>query len=262
MSQGAGTAAPGNLPVFGVFADALALAARNSTRLLIWSAPVGLTGLAAVGAAALLGGAPPAFLSAMACAALGLGVLASAFSVRVHRMLLLPLEPLLSFSGQFSSPFTWRYFRGALALTLLAVVPAGLGAAGALAGAAAGLGPPWDFLLAALLPCLTVQAFMAPLQLVHMTGLSLRAGGSWRASVALARGNLRRLCAVNLLCAGFCILVALFAGWLVGMAFEDGPQGLLELLTLAVGFPAQLVLFTCLQAACYGRLARLTSPGA
>jgi len=262
VSEGAGQAGPGSLPVFGVFAVALALAARNSARLLIWSVPVGLTGLSAVGAAALLGGTPQAFLATMACAALGLGVLFCAFSVRVHRMLLLPFEPVLSFSGQFSSPFTWRYFRGALAVALLAAVPAGFGAAVALAGASAGLGPPLDFLLAALLPCLAAQAFMAPLQLIHLTGLSLRAGGSWRASMAIARGNVHRLCAVNLLCAGFFILVTLFAGWLVGMAFKDGPQGLLELFTLAVGFPAQMVLFTCLQAVCYGRLAPAAHPDA
>jgi len=254
VNEGAGPEPARTLPVFGVFAEALVLSARNSARMFVWTLPVGVAGVLGVGAAVLLREVPFASLAALCAAAAYLVVLACAFSVRVHRMLLVPGERPVPFGGQFFTASTWRYVRGSLVVALMAVIPMALGVAAASFASDAGLGFPLNAILAATLPYLAAQAVIAPRQILYLTDLSLRSRGSWAASTAMARGFHWRLRGVNLLGAGFSLVVTLFAGWLVGMAFAEGPQWALEFLTLAMGLPAQLVCFTCLQAACYRRL--------
>jgi hypothetical protein len=179
---------------------------------------------------------------------------ASAFSVRVHRMVLIPGEPLSSFSTQLKDRSTWRYAWGVLVVAAMGAVPA-IAAGFTLSRIPeSSLPPPLGSILAVVLPDLSAQVVVAKRQLLYLTGISLGRGNAWLASSTMGAGFGARLAAVNLLSASYTLGVSLFAGWLVGMAFTEGPQGLLEFLTIVVGLPAQLGCFACLQAVCYRRL--------
>jgi len=247
------------LPVLVVFAESLTLAGRHSRRFLPWSAPLGVCGMALVGLAFLLDGFSPMALPACEALFLILGVgLGCAFSASIHRLLLLPGEPSGNLPVGITSPVTWRYVRGYLAVALLAVIPATLG--GFLAARAAGSGiPVLDVFLPFLLPYFLSQAAIAAPQLLYLPDVSLHAGSAsggscWRQGAAMARGYRLALIEVNLLSGVFTLGVSIFAGWVIGMIFPSGPQGVLEFLTVTAGLPAQVGTFACLQAACYRRL--------
>lgn len=250
------------LPVFGVFAEALALMARHSGRLLGWSVYPGAAGVAMAGAAFV----PLSFPAAIA---LGLILAAStfmascAFSVRVHRLILLPLHPSRPFPALFLDGLTWRYAGETTCVALAALFPAALGVAGAvLLGEALELSPGWLFVLEALLPLAASQALLAGWQLIGLTSVSVRDALRVAAKPSPAEGFRWRLAGAALLNCGFAVGVSLFAGWLVGTAFPDQDLAPLELFTLAVGLPVQLAFFSCLQAACFRRLVPEASPAA
>lgn len=250
------------LPVFGVVAEALTLAARHTGKLLLWVSPLALAGLAAV---ALLAFGPESAALALAVQAgfaLALVVFWSAFSVRVHRLILLP--PPGPTSGPDSGPddvhaqdlpgSIRRSIGGLLLLALLAVLPTvcGLYLGGLImdAGLPGLLGPIAGFAL----PYLGLLALLGKRQLLYLTDISLNGHASWKDSTAMGRGFGWRLAGVNMVSGLFILGVSVFAGWMIGNSFVNAPQGLLEFLTIVVGLPAQLGFFACLQAACYQRL--------
>lgn len=248
------------LPVAGVFAEAIALWAGNSGRLFVWTSPIVALGLAAVGARALLPLSAAAHVGVSAAYLVFLVVSASAFSVRVHRMILLPGEPLPPFLSYILARGTWRYAGGVLVVAAMAVVPAVAGGGVSSLVSEVGLPEPLGDILGTALPYFLVQAVVAKRQLLFLTDISLHPGGSWRTSTAMGRGYGVRLAALNMLSGVYTLGVTLFTGWLVGTVFTEGPQDLLEFLTIVMGLPAQLGCFACLQAACYGRLSPDTAP--
>lgn len=266
------------LPVFGVVAEALTLAARHTGKLLLWVSPLAMTGLAAV---ALLAFGPESAALALAVQAgfaVVLVVFWSAFSVRVHRLILLsnPDPNSRPDAGQNSVPEEGsdpgfdsapddvhaqdlpgsirRSIGGLLLLALLAVLPTvcGLYLGGLImdAGLPGLLGPIAGFAL----PYLGLLALLGKRQLLYLTDISLNGHASWKDSTAMGRGFGWRLAGVNMVSGLFILGVSVFAGWMIGNSFVNAPQGLLEFLTIVVGLPAQLGFFACLQAACYGRL--------
>jgi hypothetical protein len=243
-----------HLPVLGVFAEALALAAQNPGKLLFWTLPVVSVGLLGVGTVALVPYSPLAAFGVPLVFALIVATFASAFSIRVHRMVLNPGERPSPWSILLKERTTWRYVQGVLLVAAMGAVPA-LAVGFALSkipepGLPAPLGP----ILAVVLPYLSAQVVVAKRQLLYLTGISLSRSNAWVESTTMGAGFGGRLASVNLLSAVYTLGVSLFAGWLVGMVFTEGPQGLLEFLTIIVGLPAQLGCFACLQAACYRRL--------
>ena len=257
MSDHGEVVLPRALPVFAVFTEALTLTARHSGRLLIWSAPMVGFGLLIVAAEALQLFSPEVLAFAPAVVGLSLLILACAYSVQVHRLILVPYEAVPYFPRVFSRS-TWRYVSGFLVLALLAAVPGGVaGFAAAWVSDAAELGP-FGPVLIVLASYFVVQVVIAKRQLLYLTDISLHQGGFWRgswaASSAMGQGFGWRLAGLNLLSGLYTLSVSLFAGWLVGLVFPEGPQGQLEFLTIVVGLPAQLGCFACLQAACYRRL--------
>lgn len=274
------------LPVFGVVAEALTLAARHTGKLLLWVSPLALTGFAAVALLAFGPESAALSLAVQAGFALVLVVYWSAFSVRVHRLILLPDSGLTS--GPNSAPDSRpddgpdsvpdessdsgsdpglgdersrdlpgsvrRSIGGLLLLGLLAVLPTvcGLYLGGLImdAGLPGLLGPIAGFAL----PYLGLLALLGKRQLLYLTDISLNGHASWKDSTAMGRGFGWRLASVNMLSGLFILGVSVFAGWMIGNSFVNAPQGLLEFLTIVVGLPAQLGFFACLQAACYGRL--------
>lgn len=272
------------LPVFGVVAEALTLAARHTGKLLLWVSPLALMGLAAVGLLAVGPESDALSLGVQAGFALVLVVYWSAFSVRVHRLILLPspdqnADPVpvtnikpdegpdsVPDQGPDSGPglgdersrdlsgSVRRSVGGLLLLALLAVLPTvcGLYLGGLImdAGLPGLLGPIAGFSV----PYLALLAILGKRQLLYLTDISLNGHASWKDSTAMGRGFGWRLAAVNMLSGLFIMGVSVFAGWMVGNAFVNAPQGLLEFLTIVVGLPTQLGFFACLQAACYGRL--------
>lgn len=278
------------LPVFGVVAEALTLAARHTGKLLLWVSPLALTGLAAVALLAFGPESAALSLAVQAGFALALVVFWSAFSVRVHRLI------LLSPPGQNSGPGSTSYSRpddgpasvpdespepgsapgpdsgmddersrdlsgsirrsigGLLLLALLAVLPTvcGLYLGGLImdAGLPGLLGPIAGFAL----PYLGLLALLGKRQLLYLTDISLNGHASWKDATAMGRGFGWRLAGVNMVSGLFILGVSVFAGWMIGNSFVNAPQGLLEFLTIVVGLPAQLGFFACLQAACYQRL--------
>ena len=242
------------LPVFGVFAEALTLAGRHSGKLFLWSFPVVTVGLLGVGTVALIPSSPEVVFGVPLVFAVISVFFASAFSVRVHRMVLIPGELPQPLSLQVKDHDTWRYARGVLLVAAMGA-PAAIAAGYALSRIPENSLPaPLEYILAVIVPYLSVQVVVAKRQLLYLTGISLGRSTAWLASSTMGRGFGARLVAVNLLSALYTLGVSLFAGWLVGTAFTDGPQGLLEFLTIVVGLPAQLGCFACLQAACYRRL--------
>jgi len=243
-----------NLPVFVVFAEALALAAQNPGKLLFWALPVVSAGLLGVGIVALTPYSPLLAFGVPFVFVLTMVAFASVFSIRVHRMVLVPGEQLPVLSTQLKERSTWRYFLGVLVIAAIGAVPA-VGVGFALSRIPEpGLPVPLGAILNVILPYLAAQVVIAKRQLLYLTGISLGRGSAWTESTAMGEGFKLRLAFVNLLCALYTIGISLFAGWLVGMVFTTGPQGLLEFLTIVVGLPAQLGCFACLQAACYRRL--------
>ncbi|MFP5222275.1 MAG: hypothetical protein ACLGSA_08305 [Acidobacteriota bacterium] len=275
---------PRTLPVFGVVAEALALAARHTGKLLLWVSPLALIGLAAVGVLAF----SPESATLSVAVPLGFAVVLvlywSVFSVRVHRLILLPdpdsthgslpdtapgsdvnSKPV---SGLESSPDSGpedqrardlpgsirRSVGGLLLLALMAVLPTvcGLYLGGLIldAGLPGILGP----ITAFAGPYLALLGLLGKRQLLYLTDLSLNGRASWKDSTAMGRGFGWRLAGVNMLSGLFILGISVFAGWMVGNSFTNAPQGLLEFLTIVVGLPAQLGFFACLQAVCYGRL--------
>lgn len=240
--------------MLGVFAEALTLAARHSARLLAWSGPLLAVGLLATAVQDAPIANPTAWALAQAVPGCALLALSASYSTRVHRMILLPGEPLPAPFQDAVAGTTWRYLLGLTVVGLCSIPP--VLAAGLLVRAASGLGlpPPFDAVLEVVLPFLAVQATLAKRQLLYLPGISLRGPDPWQAATAMGRGYAWRLAGVNLLFGLYSLMVTLFAGWLVGNLFPEGPLGQLEVLTLAVGLPAQLGCFACLQAACYRRL--------
>jgi len=262
------------LPVFGVVAEALTLAARHTGKLLLWVSPLALTGLAAVGLLAIGPESAALSLAVQAGFALVLVVYWSAFSVRVHRLILLPTSGLHSGpdsrpdDGPNSGPdeglgdersrdlpgSVRRSIGGLVLLGLLAVLPTvcGLYLGGLImdAGLPGLLGP----IAAFAVPYLGLLALLGKRQLLYLTDISLNGHASWRDSTAMGRGFGLRLAGVNMVSGLFILGVSVFAGWMIGNSFVNAPQGLLEFLTIVVGLPTQLGFFACLQAACYQRL--------
>jgi hypothetical protein len=186
--------------------------------------------------------------------------LASAFSIRVHRMILVPGEHHCFLSTQLKERNTWRYFLGTVMVAAMGAVPA-LAVGFALSKIPEpGIPAPLGTILAFVLPYLAAQLVIAKRQLLYLTGISLGRGNAWTESTTMGEGYGVRLACVNLLSAVYTIGISLFAGWLVGLVFTTGPQGLLEFLTIVVGLPAQLGCFACLQAACYRRLSQNPVP--
>lgn len=254
------------LPPFGVVAEALTLAARHTGKLLLWASPLALIGLAAVGALAL---APESALLAI-CVPVGFALVLvvywAGFSVRVHRLILLP-DPdpdpdstLTQARQRDLGGSVRRSIAGLLLLALLAVAPTVCGFIAGVSILQAGLPGLWGPIVAFVTPYLAVMALLGKRQLLYLTDISLNGHASWKTSSAMARGFGWRLAAINALSGLFILGISLFAGWMVGSAFADGPQGLLEFLTVVVGLPAQIGFFACLQAACYGRLRLPSGP--
>lgn len=236
------------------------MAAFNPGKMLFWTLPVVSTGLLGVGTIALAPDTPLFGFGVPFVCALFVAALASAFSIRVHRMVLSPGGSQSSLSTQLKERNTWRYFLGT-------VMVAAMGAAPALAVGFAlskipepGIPAPLGTILAFVLPYLAAQLVIAKRQLLYLTGISLGRGNAWTESTTMGEGYGVRLACVNLLSAVYTIGISLFAGWLVGLVFTTGPQGLLEFLTIVVGLPAQLGCFACLQAACYRRLSQNPVP--
>ncbi|WP_027189625.1 hypothetical protein [Fundidesulfovibrio putealis] len=262
------------LPVFGVVAEALTLAARHTGKLLLWVSPLALTGLAAVGLLAIGPESAALSLAVQAGFALVLVVYWSAFSVRVHRLILLPTSGPNSAPGSRpddgpnSGPgdglgdersrdlpgSVRRSVGGLLLLGLLAVLPTvcGLYLGGLImdAGLPGLLGP----IAAFTVPYFGLLALLGKRQLLYLTDISLNGHASWKDATAMGRGFGLRLAGVNMVSGLFILGVSVFSGWMIGNSFVNAPQGLLEFLTIVVGLPAQLGFFACLQAACYGRL--------
>lgn len=266
------------LPVFGVVAEALTLAARHTGKLLLWVSPLALTGLAAVGLLAIGPESAALSLAVQAGFALVLVVYWSAFSVRVHRLILLPnpgLHPAPDSKpddGPNSGPdegldpgpddvhaqdlpgSVRRSIGGLVLLGLLAVLPTVCGLY--LGGLIMDAGLPGLFgpIAAFTVPYLGLLALLGKRQLLYLTDISLNGHASWKDSTAMGRGFGWRLAGVNMVSGLFILGVSVFAGWMIGNSFVNAPQGLLEFLTIVVGLPTQLGFFACLQAACYGRL--------
>ncbi len=254
--RGEGPAGPA-LPVLGVFVEALGLAARHSGRLFLWSLLPGCAGLAVAGAA-FLDLDPATFITVLGALAAIVFVSSCAFSVRVHRHILLPSPPGETLAALLFERRMWRYAGESACAALLSMIPAAAGAAAAavLAGAL-GLPPGWTFALEAVLPLAAAQACLAGWQLVRLTSIPVRDASPPGTGRGLASGHRLGLAGVALLNCGYAVGVSLFAGWLVGLAFPyaGGDESRLELFTLAVGLPAQFCFYACLQAACFRRLA-------
>lgn len=254
MSGGGPCLPPGRLAVLSTFAEALALSAKHSLRLFAWSAPVTVAGLAATAATALFPDIPAVYLGAPAAFLLYFAVAFCAFCVRVHRLILWPGEPASVLPVLTFPPGTWRYARGLAVAAAVGILPATAVWLALDALTPEGMPEAEWAALSLVLAFLAAQAAMARSLFLYLTGLSLRARGSWRASTAIARGCRGRLALLGLASGAYTLGVSVFAGWMVGMVFPNGPQGLLEFLTIVVGLPAQMGCFACLQAACYRRL--------
>jgi len=245
---------PRSLPLWATFAEALSLTARHSVRFFAWTCPIAAAGLSAVGAVALLPDDRLVFLFAWGSFALFFFAASCAFFVRTHRMLLIPGEPLAPLLGNTLAMGMWRYARGLAVIAALAVPCALAGWLCASRVSLDGLPDSAQAMLWFVLTYLLVQAGVAKRQLLYLPAVSLRHGRCWRESTAMGRGFGARLVLLNLLSGGYTLGVSAFAGWMVALVIPDGPQGLLECLTVVVGLPAQMGCFACLQAACYRRL--------
>ncbi|GFK96010.1 hypothetical protein NNJEOMEG_03884 [Fundidesulfovibrio magnetotacticus] len=255
------------LPAGRVLGEALALASGHCWTLLAWSASMPAVGLLLMGLGVLAGASGPWAVALTLFIWAIMGGLLARFWVRAHRLMLLPpdREGLPAPEGRVRSCL-W-----AMVLLTLASVPAwvagqvlaramgqaldlALDLAPGLAPARSGPVASLEAVVSLLLPFFAVQALMARRVLLYLPGVSLGRRAPWSLATAMGRGHGLALARLNLCAGGFTVGVSLFAGWLVGMAFPHGPQGLLELLTLLVGLPAQAVFVACLQAACYRRL--------
>lgn len=230
------------------------MAALNPGKMLLWTLPVVSAGLLGVGIVAVTPYSPLLAFGVPFVFVLIMVAFASVFSIRVHRMVLVPSNQLSVLSTQLKERSTWRYFSGMLLVAGMGSVPAL--AVGFALSKVPEPGPPAPLgtVLAFVLPYLAAQVVIAKRQLLYLTGISLGRVNAWRESTTMGEGFAFRLAFVNLLSALYTLGISLFAGWLVGMAFTTGPQGLLEFLTIVVGLPAQLGCFACLQAVCYRRL--------